>query len=280
MPSPGRPNTASTPHSSSIDTTWSETVSGMKQIQVLSALATPYAVSGSDLTLGLDPHRCGVRSALYMDRENLSRVALTVALTSVAGYVDAAGFLRLGHLFVSFMSGNSTHFAVATQSHAWDQAESAGGIVALFVIGVIAGRLLATWARSWGRPVVLGIESLLLALAAAIGTTTVSMVVPIVVAMGVQNAAIHKESAASMGLTYVTGTLVSLGDKLADALRPSSRQHRWAWLPHLAHWCALVLGAIGGALAYRTWGAHALLIPAGCTAALSLAIAGSQVRSS
>ena len=33
-------------------------------------------------------------------------------LTGLAGYVDALGFVRLGGLYTSFMSGNTTQFAV------------------------------------------------------------------------------------------------------------------------------------------------------------------------
>ena len=39
---------------------------------------------------------------------------LAVLLAALAGIVDAIGFIRLGHLFVSFMSGNSTQFAVTS----------------------------------------------------------------------------------------------------------------------------------------------------------------------
>lgn len=110
------------------------------------------------------------------------------------------------------------------------------------------------------------IEALLLVLAAVTGKSTLSILAPMVIAMGVQNAAIDKEHATRMGLSYVTGTLVSFGDKLADALRPHGPA-RWAWAPHRLHWGALVLGAICGALGYRDWGASALLAPA-CAAAV------------
>lgn len=42
---------------------------------------------------------------------------LAAGLALLAGYVDAIGFLRLGGLFVSFMSGNSTRLAVALVGH-------------------------------------------------------------------------------------------------------------------------------------------------------------------
>ncbi|RZK80849.1 MAG: DUF1275 domain-containing protein, partial [Methylobacterium sp.] len=36
-----------------------------------------------------------------------------LVLTALAGYVDALGFIRLGGLYTSFMSGNTTQFAVS-----------------------------------------------------------------------------------------------------------------------------------------------------------------------
>ncbi len=54
--------------------------------------------------------------------------ALAIGLSMLAGYVDAIGFIQLGGFFVSFMSGNSTRLGV-------------GGLIALFVIGVIARKI-------------------------------------------------------------------------------------------------------------------------------------------
>ena len=38
---------------------------------------------------------------------------MAVLLAALAGYVDSIGFLQLGGLFVSFMSGNTTRMAAA-----------------------------------------------------------------------------------------------------------------------------------------------------------------------
>ena len=42
----------------------------------------------------------------------LAQHVTLVALSTLAGYVDATGFLMLGGFFVSFMSGNSTRLGV------------------------------------------------------------------------------------------------------------------------------------------------------------------------
>ncbi|MFZ1966902.1 MAG: DUF1275 family protein, partial [Bradyrhizobium sp.] len=39
-------------------------------------------------------------------------IALACTLSALAGYVDGIGFIHLGGLFVSFMSGNSTRLGV------------------------------------------------------------------------------------------------------------------------------------------------------------------------
>jgi len=49
-------------------------------------------------------------------------IALACALSALAGYVDAIGFLHLGGLFVSFMSGNSTRLGVSLADGQWETA--------------------------------------------------------------------------------------------------------------------------------------------------------------
>ena len=59
------------------------------------------------------------------------------ALRALAGYVDAIGFLHLGGLFVSFMSGNSTRMGVSLAEGQWWSALESLGLIALFVVGAV-----------------------------------------------------------------------------------------------------------------------------------------------
>jgi uncharacterized membrane protein YoaK (UPF0700 family) len=51
----------------------------------------------------------------------------------------------------------------------------------------------------------------------------------------------------TIGVTYMTGTLVKLGYQLADAFGGGDRT---AWLPYLLLWASLVLGGVVGGFAY------------------------------
>src|ERR1700688_106891 len=131
-----------------------------------------------------------VRGTMLDSRRN---ILLACALSALAGYVDAIGFLHLGGVFVSFMSGNSTRMGVGLAKGQWLSAAEAFGVIALFVIGAAA----------------------------------------IVVAMGLENAVFQIRGGAGLGLTYVTGALVKVGQQLAAALTGGAR---WGWAPNLLLW--------------------------------------------
>jgi uncharacterized membrane protein YoaK (UPF0700 family) len=186
--------------------------------------------------------------------------ALAVILMGVAGFIDAFGFLRLGHLFVSFMSGDTTQFSVAAEQARRGEALLTLAIIGLYVGGVMVGQLLEIGARRWRRPVVLSVEATLIVVAAFTRTAPGALPVALIVAMGVQNSAVHKAGETKLSVTYVTGTLVSFGQKLVLAC--FDRQARWGWAPYLSLWLGLVIGAALGAMAFAGFGFGALIIPA------------------
>src|SRR5437667_12686108 len=95
-------------------------------------------------------------------------VLLACALSALAGYVDAIGFLHLGGLFVSFMSGNSTRMGVSLAEGQWWSALESLGLIALFVVGAGAGGFIVLGHGANRQPWVLLAGASLLA-AAALG---------------------------------------------------------------------------------------------------------------
>jgi uncharacterized membrane protein YoaK (UPF0700 family) len=193
-------------------------------------------------------------------------VALACALSGLAGYVDGIGYLYLGGLFVSFMSGNSTRLGVSLAQGQWWNAAQAVGLIVLFVIGAGAGCLIVLGRGGNRQSWVLLVETSLLVVAAlcyTFGLPNIAIAF-IVLAMGLENSVFQVEG--GLGLTYVTGTLVKVGQLAAVALRGGAR---WAWMPNLLLWAALVIGALCGALAYHWINLAAIWFAAGAALALS-----------
>lgn len=180
-----------------------------------------------------------------MIRFDRSYQALAVGVSMLAGFVDAVGFIESSGFFVSFMTGNSTRLAVGAAE--WqDAALVAGGIILMFLAGVVAGSLVAAYSRHPRACAVLTFVALLLAIAA--GFRLADMLAPAIaflaLAMGAANASIEGRDGAVVGVTYMTGTLVQAGQKIANALCGAGDAR---WPHHLWLWAGLVAGAIVGA---------------------------------
>src|SRR3546814_20958730 len=69
--------------------------------------------------------------------------------------------------------------------------------------------------------------------------------------------ALFRDGEVSIGVTYMTGALVKLGQRLAAALVGGPR---WQWAPYLALWGGLIAGAAAGAPASPRAGMASLWI--------------------
>lgn len=195
-------------------------------------------------------------------------IALASALSALAGYVDGIGFLQLGGLFVSFMSGNSTRMGVSLASGQWGPGAEAFGLIVLFVVGATVGSLIVLGRGARRQSRLLLAEALLLAAAAlcyALGLPNTA-VAAIVTAMGLENAVFQIDGGAGLGLTYVTGALVKVGQLVAVALTGGPRL---GWMPNLLLWVALLFGSLCGALVYHWINLAAIWFAAAFALALS-----------
>jgi uncharacterized membrane protein YoaK (UPF0700 family) len=194
---------------------------------------------------------------------------LATMLAGLAGMVDAIGFMRLQNLFVSYMSGNSTQFAVAVGRGRFADAGPILVLIALFVVGAAGGQLTAHAAGRRHLTAVLAAVAALLAAAAIFGVAPA----PMVLAMGALNAAMHRAGNIPVSLTFVTGTLVRFGQGLGDFL--AGRADGWGWVEQALPWAGIVAGAILAAAAHMRIGSAVAWMPVGTTCVLfvwSLAI--------
>ena len=184
-------------------------------------------------------------------------------LSSAAGFVDAVGFIHLGGYFVSFMSGNSTRAGAALAEGNPMGFVLAMGLVAAFTLGVVSASILRRLVPSRRRMWVLLYVTAVLGSAVVLYDLDVAvwLAPPVTaVSMGALNAIFERDGEVSIGLTYMTGTLVKMGQQMAGALTGGSRL---GWVRYLFLWLSLTLGSIVGGFAYFALNLNALWVSVG-----------------
>ena len=166
------------------------------------------------------------------------------------------------------MSGNSTQFALNLGQESWAAALRPGAVAGLFVVGVILGRL----ASGLGIPGPAADFDRRSCPAWRVGDAGAPQLYP-GRSYDDRHGRAERDPAATwspkIGLTYVTGTLVSLGERFADALRGAGRFS--ACLPVAFLWLGLVAGGAAGAASFSAFGARSLAAPAGAVLLLAAA---------
>ena len=190
------------------------------------------------------------------------RDALVVALAVATGGMDAMGFIAMGGVFASVMTGNLVLLGVSVGHRSGSLADHVGVALGGFVIGVVAGVLVAghpggerpTWpARVTAALVV----ELALIAGVTVGWELVGghpaadaqllLLGVAATAMGVQSAAVRSLADPGLSSTYMTGTLTGLVSAVAVGEGLGGQRR------NLAVIAALVLGAaVAGVLVVET----------------------------
>lgn len=221
-----------------------------------------------------------------------STVAIALALTATAGFVDAHFFLHVTEVFTANMSGNLVLFGMALGERQWAQGGHQAAALLAFIAGVFAASRFNDRHRRAEKPLrpdlLLGVEATILVLAAVwIGFFGAEhageriLVYPAIVlaafAMGMQNAAVMRVGVLAVATTYATGSVARLGSETALAVGATSREEAAAHLGVIPVLGSMVASYVFGALLAASVGASAawLLLPAGV---LVLAAIGTHRR--
>lgn len=191
-------------------------------------------------------------------------------ITALAGFVDGIGFIHFGGYFLSFMSGNSSRSSAALMTGDVSGWAVAMALVGSFVGGVVLATLLTALTPRYRRATAMYLSSVLIAVAAFLGAFSLPGTFDaclLAAAMGAVNVSYSRSGEVSLGLTYMTGTLVKLGQHLGGALlglvtRSVSTSDPTAWLRYAALWAMITLGSLAGVFSYLHIGLSSLWIAA------------------
>lgn len=214
---------------------------------------------------------------------------LAVGLTANAGFVDGLFFIHLGGYFVSFMSGNSTRAAADLAQGDYQGWLAASMLIVAFVIGVMlssfavrygpkrfhppASSLLTQQVTPHGSAVWMSYLLMLLG-GIAVYLDATAGVAPFIIAAatGAINGTFTRRGEVTVGLTYMTGTLVKMGQSLASAIALRSAVYLARFLRYLMLWAAIAMGALVGGWAYTQIGLMAIWLTVAAMTVLAVAL--------
>ena len=198
-------------------------------------------------------------------------MSLAIVLAAVAGFVDVIAFLAIGGFFASFMSGNTTRLAIGVGGN-FNDAAIAALLIGSFVTGVVSATLLGRrWTGHRRSVAILLFVTALLSLCALIARPyQVSPLLLLAGAMGALNTLYVRDGEVAIGLTYMTGTLVRIGQNLAHWIARDGEHSEW--LRPLLLWGGFLGGGLIGVGMFWRIGIPALWIPVTVTTSLAIAL--------
>jgi uncharacterized membrane protein YoaK (UPF0700 family) len=202
---------------------------------------------------------------------------LLLALALAAGFLDAASYLGVGHVFPANMTGNTVLLAVAAAGASASDALRSVTALGGFAAGVALGALIVDPDGRWptSAAVIFWLESLLLAVVLVAWTTVGSqsgrywLIALAAAAMGGQSVAVRASHVSGVQTTYMTSTFQNAIARLALGLRGIHRDSDGPALPGSA-WITYGVGALAGALAESGWGVTCVVVPLALVAAVAI----------
>ena len=192
---------------------------------------------------------------------------LSWVLAGLAGLVGAAAFTNTAGYFVTFMTGNSERAALGFFRGQNAMAGAAIALIATFVAGVVVASICRR--RLWSdhphgatvlTSVFLAIASIVDVIESGIAASRVEFLPILFVsfAMGALNTSFSKNGEVVIPLSYVTGTLVKMGQGIERHMAGGSASD---WLGYALLYASFVGGAVlGGIISLAITGPQILIV--------------------
>jgi len=211
------------------------------------------------------------------------RDRMLLALTFVAGSVDALSYLGLGRVFTANMTGNAVLLGLAIGQTQQLQVAHTAAAIAGFVLGVLTGARVVGPVRErvvWSRQITLALSlecAVLLVFAigwwligpGSHGAGLIGLILLSGLAMGIQSAVARRLAVPGVATTYITGTITALVAELTAVSGAAGDRRRMS-----AVIGAMIVGAVTGGLAQAYVRPAAALVPVVVVAAVLVAICG------
>ena len=164
-------------------------------------------------------------------------------LSLVAGSADAAGFIGLGRVFTSNMTGNVVLLGIAIGQGHLDDAVRSLFVLVIFMLGVAIGVRLGRGVGETDWPGLaarlIGLVKIALMLFAigwtlaprGVNATAYPLLALLAVAMGLQSAAINRLNAPGVGTTAITSTITALITGLVGLALPGAVESSASRIP-------------------------------------------------
>ena len=196
-----------------------------------------------------------------------SEARLSWVLAVLAGVLGAIAYMHSAGYFVTFMTGNAQRAVLGYFQHDVVLAVSAWVLILCFVAGVVVASVCRRhfWAAHPHGPTVLTTFSLLAATALDVidegweeAQLDFAPIMLVVFGVGALNTSFVKNGEVSVPLSYVTGTLVKMGQGIERHIAGGKASD---WLGYFLLFASFVVGgALGGGISVIVNGTWMLLV--------------------